>query len=57
MGVVQDRARKSKNNSRTLVGNKLYEWETTCIVEIVRLRKQTATGENLGEKTIYTDVP
>ena len=27
MGVVQDRTRKSKNDSRTLVGNKLYECE------------------------------
>ena len=32
--VVQDRNRKGKNDSRTLVGkqNKLDEWETTCIV-------------------------
>ena len=34
MDVVQDRTRKSKNDSRTLVGkkNKSYEWETTCSV-------------------------
>ena len=41
MGDVKDRTRKSKNDSRTLVGkkNKLYEWETTCVVAewIVRL--------------------
>ena len=34
MGVVKDRTRKSKNDSRTLVRkqNKLYEWETMCVV-------------------------
>ena len=34
MGVVQDRTRKSKNDSRTLgeKQNKLYKWERTCVV-------------------------
>ena len=34
MGVVKDRTRMSKNDSRTLVGkqNKLYKWERTCVV-------------------------